>query len=338
MAVPAGFPVLLADIGGTFARFSILADPGGPFHLLAKDLTTAHPNVSSAIASALDNYAGAKAVSALLALAGRVSGSVAHLTNAGWTVDAQTIGRELGLKHVMLVNDYSAAAAALPTLGNKPETGLLRIGPELKGEGPQVILGPGTGLGAAGISRFGQRMLIQSTEAGHIDFGAISKEELELWPMIERPRGRLSAETLLSGPGLVRLYRAVARQRKIRPDLETPSEVVESGLSGKNPLATEVMQLFARLLGRFAGDLGLVFGATGGVFIAGGIALRMADVLARSEFRTAFESKSPFEAVMGDTPTFLVTHPEPVLVGLATLAAQPRRFMLHAAHWRSRAV
>ena len=336
MSAIARFPVLLGDIGGTFARFAIIAEPEQPFQLLAKDTTSAHRDPTSAILSAMASYSGAKPVCALLAVAGPVTGPVAHLTNAGWTIDSRKIGRELGLKEVMLLNDYSAAAAGLTTLAETSGSGVTQIGAQLKGLGPQVILGPGTGLGAAALIPFASRLVIQSTEAGHIEFGAITDNELHLWPMIERERGRMTAETLLSGPGLVRLYRALALARKVDHRIDTPSEIVESGLSGKDPLTTETLHLFCRLLGRFAGDLALVFGATGGVFMAGGVALRMATILAKSDFRAAFERKSPFKSVMRETPTFLITHPEPVLVGLSTLAAHPRRFLFHAGRWRSR--
>jgi glucokinase len=325
------FPILLGDIGGTFARFAILPEPGVPFQLLAKELTTAHADPTSAIIAALQRHSGARPVSALLALAGRISGPVVHLTNAAWTLDAGQIGRDLDLEHVVLLNDYVGTAASLTVLD--PSTDLMRIGPAPARTGPQVVLGPGTGLGAAALVPYAPQFVIHATEAGHMDFGARHEGEMKLWPLVERPGGRMSAETLLCGSGLVRLYRALARSRGIEPRLANPADVVTAGRDEGNELAVDTLDLFAGLLGRFAGDLALVFGAAGGVFITGGIAQRIGGFLDAGGFRTEFERKFPFETVMEQTPTFLITHAEPALEGLAALVTHPRRFIRPEARW-----
>ncbi|WP_046864130.1 glucokinase [Microvirga massiliensis] len=325
------FPALLGDIGGTFARFAVLLEPGAPVQLLAKGLTTAHADPTSAILAALQHHSGARPVSALLALAGRISGPVVHLTNAAWTLDAGQIGRDLGLEHVILLNDYVGTAAGLTVLD--PATDLMRIGPAPACAGPQVVLGPGTGLGAAALVPYGLQCVLHATEAGHMDFGARHEGEMKLWPLVEHPGGRVSAETLLCGSGLVRLYRALARSRSLHPKLASPADVVTAGRDGGNELAADTLDLFAGLLGRFAGDLALVFGAAGGVFITGGIAQRIGGLLDAGAFRTEFERKFPFETVMERTPTILITHAEPALEGLAAVATHPHRFIRQEARW-----
>lgn len=328
------FPAFIGDIGGTNARFGIVEEAGQPFRLLAKDLTSAHADPMEAFGAALERYQGPKPRAALLAVAGRISGPSVHLTNANWTIGVAEVGRGLGLEEVVLLNDYAATAASLVALDERRGDDLRRIGPEVKGDGARVVLGPGTGLGAAALVAFDGRLVIQTTEAGHMELGARDGEECKLWALMERPHDRLSAEDVLSGRGLQRLYRALGLARGGEARCEGPPEIVEAGLAGSDAVAAEALHLFAALLGRFAGDLALAFGASGGVFIAGGIAPRIAEVLMQGPFRAEFERKHPFEPVMRRTPTFLVTHAHAVLVGLAVLAAQPERFLFHASRWR----
>jgi glucokinase len=323
------FPVLLGDIGGTYARFVLLPGPDQPMIPLAKGLTAAHPDPTSAIRSALQAHGGSRPRSALLAVAARVDAPVVRLTNAAWAFDAKRIGVDLALDPVLLVNDFAPVAASLSRPDHFGHDGLVRIGaaapPEL---GPLLALGPGTGLGAAALLPVGERFLIQPTEAGHSGFGPCESDEFALWPLLERPRGLITAETVLSGPGLVRLYRALAATRKAPGSLDTPPEIVAAHQTGTDAAASDALVLFGRLLGRFAGDLALIFGATGGVFIAGGIAPRITGLLQGGAFRAAFERKPPFEDLMRRIPTFVITHPDPALTGLGMMASTPERFLI----------
>ena len=328
-------PVILGDIGGTYARFAVLLD-AGPASLPIRRETAADATPSIAIKAALRSLEGPKPRSALLALAGRVDEPAVRLTNAPWIVDAAQIGGDLGLDRVMLVNDYAPVAAALLKLDQSRTGELARIGPPLPpGPGPRLVIGPGTGLGIAALIPIGQCSLIQTTEAGHVEFGPSDDLEYSIWPFLERVHDRVTAEAALSGPGLVRLHRALARARNLVPSCVSPKDVMDKGRSGDDPLASETLRLFARLLGRYAGDLALTFGATGGVYVAGGIAPRMTDILNGGEFRNAFESKAPFGAVMQRIPAFVISHPEPAMVGLAALARTPERFVFEAHGWRA---
>lgn len=326
-----GFPVLLGDIGGTNARFAVLRASGAALVVLPRELTGSYPGPEAAIRSALRAYDGPPPRSAILAVATRVEAPVVRLTNAAWTVHAADLATALGLSRVTLVNDYTPVAAALAVLEDDHADHLVRLGPDLpRRTGARLVLGPGTGFGAAALLPAGGRWLVHATEAGHVEFGPTAPDEVTLWPSIEQVGGRITAETILSGPGLLRLYRALAHRDGAEPVCDVPNEVLERGRAGTEARAAEALRLFVRLLGRFAGDLALVFGATGGVFLASGIAPRIVDLLREPEFRAAFERKHPFEAWAGTVPSFVITHPEPALVGLSTLAQRPDAFLFEA--------
>jgi glucokinase len=328
------FPTLLGDIGGTYARFAVLGAADRTASPLVRSLTAAHATPAAAIRAALDALNGERPRSALLAIAGRVDRPVVHLTNAAWEIDAGRIGSELGLERVVLVNDYAPVAAALPTFDEHGEASLARIGPPVPTPGgTRLVIGPGTGLGAAALVVAGGSYTVQTTEAGHIDFGACDDWDFAVWPLLERADGRITTESVLSGPGLVHLYKAVARMRSNTPSCTTPAEVLDAARTTTDRAAGEALHAFVRLLGRFAGDLALIFGATGGVYLAGGIAPRIIDILRRGEFRAAFERKAPFENLMRRIPSFVITDPEPAITGLAVLARWPRGIVLDAQEW-----
>jgi glucokinase len=328
------FPILLGDIGGTYARFAVLGTDDRTVTRLVRSLTAAHTTPLQAITAALDEIKGPQPRSALLAVAGRVDAPVVHLTNAAWAIDAAHIGVGLGLERVVLVNDYVPVAAALPTFDEHGDGKLARIGRPLPtGTGTRLVVGPGTGLGAAALVRTGGRQTVQATEAGHIDFGACDDWDLAVWPFLERAKGRITAESVLSGPGLVRLYDAVVRMRSGKASCTTPAEVIDAARKVTDPSAGEALHAYVRLLGRFAGDLALTFGAAGGVYLAGGIAPRIIDALDRGEFRAGFERKAPFEGLMRGIATFVITDPEPAITGLAALARMSGDVVFDAQAW-----
>ena len=328
------FPVLLGDIGGTYARFAVLGMTERTVSRLVRSLTSAHATPIAAIRAALDELKGESPRSALLAVAGRVDTPVVHLTNAAWAIEAERIGLDFGLERVVLVNDYVPIAAALPAFDEHGDRSLARIGtPPLTAGGTRLVIGPGTGLGAAALVQTGGSHTVRATEAGHIDFGACEDWDFSVWPLLERVKGRVTAESLLSGPGLVRLYDAVARMRSDMPSCATPAEVIDAARQATDAAAGEALHAFVRLLGRFAGDLTLTFGATGGVYLAGGIAPRIIDVLDRGGFRAAFERKAPFESLMRCIPSFVITDPEPAITALAVLARCPGAVVFDAQTW-----
>jgi len=327
------FPVLLGDIGGTNARFAIVAAPHAPMTLLPRALTGEAPDPLTAIRTALQSYDGPSPRSAIIAVANRADSLVIRLTNGKWVVDAAVIGKALGLSRVVLVNDYPPVAASVTAL-DEDRGDLARLGAaSSSSSGARVVLGPGTGLGAAALVPVEGRFAILSTEAGHVEFGPATEEEAAFWPYVERVGGRVTAEVLLSGPGLCRIHAALAAAKGRAHTLSHPAEILEAGRQGSDAIATATLRVFARLLGRFAGDLALAYEAAGGVAIAGGIAPRMVDVLNSGEFRRAFEAKAPHHEWARRVPTYVITHPEPALLGLSALVADPARFILTTQLW-----
>jgi glucokinase len=332
MTLAARYPLLVGDIGGTNARFGLIERPGGALVLLPRIRTSEHPDAVAAIRAVLDGGGRPKPRAALLAVAARVEGPVAHLTNAGWTLDTYEVAAAFGLEAVRIVNDFVPVAAALAVLGRE-EGDLLRLGRDCTaGPGARLVLGPGTGLGAAALLPVAEGWAIHPTEAAHTDFGPAHDDEAALWPLIQRVGGRITAEAVLSGPGLLRLYRALARTRNLPAVCAIPEEVSAAGLDGRDALAQAALHLFGRLLGRFAGDLALTFGA-GAVYIAGGIGPKIAAVLSAGDFRAAFERKAPFEDWMRAIPTFLIADRDPALTGLRAILAEPGRFLFRSAGW-----
>jgi glucokinase len=326
------FPVLLGDIGGTNARFAVLPAPGEPVQLLPRALTAQTPSPVEAIRIALTDYEGAAPRSAMIAVATRVDNTVIRLTNAPWVIDAGGIGAALGLERVTLVNDYTPVAASVTVL-HVGQGDLAPLGDSMpSGAGTSVVLGPGTGLGAAALVPVEDRFAILATEAGHMEFGPAVEDEMALWPHLERLEGRVSAEVVLSGPGLFRLAKAVASSHRVECPFTAPNDVLAAARNG-DALAFETLDFFARWLGRFAGDLALTFEASGGVFIAGGIAPRMVDILQKGGFRGAFDRKAPHDDWTRKVPAFVIINPEPALQGLAALVTAPERFVFSSRSW-----
>jgi glucokinase len=232
----------------------------------------------------------------------------------------------------VLLNDYVPVAVALAGLapGDLVSLGLERPA----GAGPKLALGPGTGFGAAALVPVEERWAVVSTEAGHAEFGPLDEAEMALWPLLERVAGRITAETILSGPGLLRLYKAICAGRATTPRCAAPVEV--TALAENDEIARAALDVFGRLLGRYAGDLALIFGATGGVYLSSGIAPDILELLRRpGGFRAAFEAKAPHAEWIAKIPTFVVMHRDPALLGLAMLANQPGRFAFAKQSWEA---
>jgi len=329
------FPVLIGDIGGTNARFGLIAEKGAEPQLLSHEATADHPDPSHAIKAAL--VKGGDALppprSTILAMGGRVDGPEPQLTNAHWRIGGERIAKDFGLSSAVVVNDYVPVAAGAADI--EPHD-LTPVGPSptIPG-GARVVLGPGTGFGAAALVPYSAHLAIVSTEAGHTDFGPADAFEEKVWHALERVEERITVEAVLSGPGLARLHAAVAHVRSGQPHEKLdPAAVTEAGLNASDPHAAEALELFGRLLGRVCGDLALTFLATSGVYIGGGIAPRIVRVLEESGFREAFERKAPFAEMMRQIPTSVITVHDPAFKGLAALANEGRRFVYHGQVWR----
>jgi glucokinase len=311
---------LLADIGGTNARFALLQGSShGPVLRLA---VADYPTSYDAIAAALDRL-GATQIpeAAVLAFAGPVDGTRAELTNAGWDTTVDELRRRLGFLHVSLLNDYAALALGLEHFGDGDR---LRIGPACPtARGPLAVLGPGSGLGVAALVPAEPHAIPLISEGGHATIAAADRLDADLIAVLREELGHVSAERLLSGPGLANIHRGLGRlQGDTVPPL-SPAEVTRLGLDGSDALCRLALDRFCLLLGTFAGNVALSYGAQGGVFLAGGILPRLPEFLAASGFRARFEDKGRFSDYLRAIPTWLITRPDAAFLGLAAAAHHP---------------
>jgi glucokinase len=318
------FPILIGDIGGTNARFSVVLDANSEAGEPRIVQTADFPTIDAAIQAAVLDRSSVQPKSAVLAVAGPVDGDEIELTNCPWVVRPKEMIANLGLTDIVVLNDFEAQALAVVALG---EEHMEKIGggtPEPNAG--RVVLGPGTGLGVAGLVHALGHWIPVPGEGGHMDIGPRTPRDFEVFPHIATIEGRLSGEQILCGRGLVNVYRAVAAADGKAAPFTKPSEVTAAALAGTDAVAEEALSLFVTCLGRTAGDLALVFMSRGGVFLTGGIAQKIVPALKAGNFRAAFEDKAPHSALMRDMPVYVITHPLAALLGLAAYARAPSLF------------
>ena len=312
--------ILLGDIGATNARFAILAeDTLGP---VAWFEVAQYPAFADALRAFLGRHHGTTTVSAaLLAVAGPVENGCCALTNCSWTIDGGHLRDRFDFERVQVVNDFEATALSLPQLA-RDDVYRLGGGSMLAGA-PMAVLGPGSGLGVAGLIP-GSPARVITSEGGHATATGSSQREDIIIDHLRDRFGHVSAERVISGPGLENLYGAIATIDGVKAPPRNAAEITEAALKAACPTAQAALDMFCAMLGTFAGNMALTFGARGGVFIAGGIAPRIADYLARSEFRSRFEDKGRFRSYLAAIPSFVVTHAAATFLGLQSLAHHHR--------------
>lgn len=323
--LPFNYPVLVADIGGTNARFALVDHATAPTRMCGKTATAGHVDISSAIREVVFPETDQKPKTAVIAVAGPVTGDTIPLTNAAWVIEPLKMIADLGLEQVIVLNDFEAQALALPGYrgGDIEQIGSGAI----REASTKFVLGPGTGLGAAAMIHAADTWIPVPGEGGHVELGPVTEEDFKIWPHIERVGNRLGAEQILSGTGLPRLARAVADLSGSERMLETAASVTQAA-EDNDPVAVKTLEIFARCLGRVAGDCALTVLARGGVYLTGGVTPRITRFLTDGGFRAAFEAKSPHETLMAKIPTFIVRHPDPALEGLASFARTPEAFVV----------
>jgi glucokinase len=312
--VPTPSRAIVADIGGTNARFAI-ADLGT---LELSDIRhfpcSGHPTLAAAIADYLAGIADPPAHAAV-AVAAPVTGDDVKLTNSTWSFARNELRAKVGLEDVLVLNDFEALALSLPHLAGSE---LHQIGGSAPMEhGTKTVLGPGTGLGVAGLVWGGNDWIAVPGEGGHVTLGAHDERELALLERLRKGREHLSAERALSGPGLSDLYLAVAAAHGDTTEALTPKEVEDRAASGADPIAEQAMDFFVTWLGRFAGDVALVYGARGGIYLGGGIPRKLVRQLASGAFRQAFEAKGRMGAFLAPIPVYVILAEFAALKGAA---------------------
>jgi glucokinase len=329
------FPILIGDIGGTNARFALLKDAVSELVVFPVVPTGGYPSIEVALETSVLTLSSVRPRSAIIAVAAPVKGDRIPLTNAGWVITPADMIAALGLEDVIVLNDFEAQALAVAAI---PKSDCEQIGSgDALDSASCAVLGPGTGLGVAGLLHTHATYFPVPGEGGHIDIGPRTPRDTAIWPHLETIEGRISAEQLLCGRGIVNIYQAVCRADGHPATLTDPADVTGAALAGTDPACVETLSLFSTYLGRVAGDMALIFMARGGVFLAGGISQKILPALKLPEFRIAFEDKAPHSALLRSIPTYVVTHPFAALAGLAAFAQTPARFGVATAgrHWRA---
>ena len=305
---------LVADIGGTNARFAIANLETLSLSDIRTLPTAEHATLADAILAYLKD-APETVAHAGLAVAAPLREDTVKFTNAAWTFKQSTLAKEAGLEAAYVFNDFEAQAYALPVL-SADELHSLHGGKAVE-NAPKVVLGPGTGLGVAGLVRSPSGWVPVPGEGGHQTFPAENERELALLERMRVGLERLSVERVLSGPGLADLYRAIAASYGFSDAGLSPAKVEQLAIGGEDEMAVEALNFFVQWLGRFAGDMALVFGARGGVYLGGGIAPKMLSRLEQDDFRQAFERKGRMSPYVEAIPIHVIVSDYPGLKGAA---------------------
>jgi glucokinase len=309
---------LLGDIGATNARFALFGNGVlGPVKVFEVAHFARFPDAVSAFLR--ENCGPVVVTSALFAIAGPVQGERCLLTNCSWTIDVQELRTRFNWAKARLVNDFEATAFSLPCL---TATDLYGIGGGRAVSGaPRVVLGPGSGLGVSCLVTGSQGAVAIASEGGHATLAGMSSREDAIIHFLRQRFGHVSVERTVSGPGLENIYQAIASlDRKHVPSI-TAAEITKNALDGGSPIAHSALETFCAFLGAFAGNIALTFGARGGVYIAGGIAPRIVEFMARSEFRLRFEAKGRFRPYLETIPSNVIMHSAATFLGLKFLVA-----------------
>jgi glucokinase len=312
-ATPAPYPRLVADIGGTNARFALVEAPGAaPTHLRALRCAE-HSGRRPRCAPGWRTPAPACPLTPPSASPRRSTADGVAMTNHPWRFSIGALCGALGLRRLTVVNDFTALALALPALGDGD---LVRVGGgEPRAGAARALIGAGTGLGVSGLLPVPGGWVPLQGEGGHVTLPASCTREAAVVAWLAARHGHVSAERVLSGPGLVVLHdtlRALDGEARVE---RTPAEISERALAGGCRHCVEALELFCALLGTVAGDVALTLGARGGLYIGGGIVPRLGDFFLRSAFRERFVAKGRFRPWLERIPIWVVVAPHAALTG-----------------------
>ncbi len=309
--------ILVGDMGGTNVRFALADANTTRYHSEKVYRCQEFASPEAAIRQYLDEINRQVPSRICLAVAGPVSQGTATFTNNNWTLNAGQLMFSLGTGEVQLLNDFEALAHCLPAL--KPEDCLTIGGPgatTLATDYNLAVLGPGTGLGVATLTRLGgSQPQALATEGGHTAFAPETEQQRQVLSRLASRFGRVSNERLISGQGIENVYWALSNNQS---NTKPPSAASIFDRINSDALAQQTTSLFFQVLGQVAGDISLATGAFDGVYLAGGIAQRYPSLLSHSGFRAGFENKGRHKALMQSIPTVLIRHPQPGLLGATT--------------------
>jgi len=300
----APFPRLVGDVGGTQARFGVVVAPGEGVTQIRELACDDHGSLESAVAGYLRESGVVAPAACAIAIATPVTGDRVSMTNRDWSFSIESLRQRLGVVRLLVLNDFTALALALPALAREELEPV--GGGEATAGAVRALVGPGTGLGVGCLLAAGDGVLPLASEGGHVTLSAAAEREERVIAALRREFGHPSAERALSGSGLVNLYRFACAEADRAPLPLSPADVSTRALAGSDPACSEAVELFFALLGGVAGNLALTVGARGGVYIGGGIVTRLGDWIHRSQFRARFDAKGRLAAYLSAIPVWLI--------------------------------
>lgn len=314
--------LLVGDIGGTNVRLALADHGSSGFSQKATYECADFASADMAIEAYLAETGAPRPQVICIAAAGPVVDGNVRFTNNSWSLDAAALGKNFHNARLRLINDFEACAYAIPQL---QPVDCLQVGPVKprdlgKSDFSVGVIGPGTGLGAAGLHSRGSQLLPIVGEAGHVGFAPETQVQMNILEQLRSDHDRVSDERLVSGNGVVNIYRALTRIEGKPVTQVTAKEVFALAAANKDPLAAEAVQVFFEILGQVAGNLALSLGASDGIYIAGGIVTRDPALMLSSRFRSGFERKGRHRSLMEKIPTQIIMHPDPGLLGASYLA------------------
>ncbi len=308
------YPRLLADIGGTNARFALEVKKDEIEHITTLACTD-YVSVVDAVRAYLHQVGDPQVKFGAFAIANPVFGDWIQMTNHHWAFSIETTRQALNLDAFLVINDFMAQAYAIANDG----VDLMQVGgTSCEFNTPRAVLGPGTGLGVSALipHKDGTFTAIAS-EGGHSSFCPFDDNEMMIWQYASKKLGHVSAERFLSGNGLVLIYEALATKEGVKKEKMTPQLISELALSGKNPLCRLTLDIFCAMLGTFASNLALTLGSRSGVYLCGGIIPRFIEYFKTSPFRNRFEDKGRFDAYLATIPVYVVLSQYPGILGVS---------------------
>jgi len=317
-----GETLLIGDIGGTNARFALADLDGTGFRDERTFACSDFNSPEGAVQTYLMEIDAPAPTVICFAVAGPIIGDAVRFTNNTWHIAVSSLAATFRCETVHLTNDFEAIAASLPHI--EPEH-LQPIGTVPAGHLGQpdfsvCVMGPGTGLGAAGLIRRSGMDIPVVSEAGHVGFAPESRLQAEILSVLQSRFRRVSDERLISGMGIENIYWALGQVGDLRLAPTSDARIFELAEDREDPIARQAIDLFFEILGQVTGNFVLSMGAFDGAYIAGGIAQRHAGLLATSRFREGFENKGRHQALLASVPACLITHPQPGLLGAAQVA------------------
>ncbi len=303
---------LVGDVGGTNARLALCEVETGAISQAKTFPTTDYDSLEAVIRTYLAEQQQ-DIQHGCIAIACPITEDWVEMTNHDWAFSTSKMKASLAFETLEIINDFTAVSMAIPMLS--PDDVLQFGGEPAVKDKPVAVYGAGTGLGVAHLVHVDRRWVSLPGEGGHVDFAANSDEEDMILEILRAELGHVSAERILSGGGLVNLYRAIVKSDDREPENLKPRDVSERALNGSCTDCRRALSMFCVCMGRFGGNLALNLGTFGGVYIAGGIVPRFLEFFKASGFRAAFEDKGRFRDYTSRIPVFMITHDQPGLLG-----------------------